>query len=233
MTNEMEEAGPALEAIGHEAGGDDRAVLALAAGIVAALVAGGVWAALVMATDREIGWLAWGVGALVGWVMSRVTTRRTRELALAAAVFAVIGLVAGRAFIFVASADSVTEEIAADDATLSGAVAWQLYESRELDAPTLAAVDAVQAAGDTLPDELWSRMQEQGAAKLATMSPEERLEVARAVAEGWMGHIGLVGGIRAQLSAFDLLWLFLAVGTAYGLMAPPKRAAQPEPADIA
>jgi hypothetical protein len=48
------------------ADGDDHTTLALAAGIVAALVAGGLWALLVQLTGYEIGYAAWGVGLLVG-----------------------------------------------------------------------------------------------------------------------------------------------------------------------
>src|SRR5688500_7513909 len=45
---------------------DGRTPLALIAGLVAALMGGGIWAALVFITNLEIGWVAWGVGGLVG-----------------------------------------------------------------------------------------------------------------------------------------------------------------------
>ena len=44
---------------------DDRTPLALAAGLVAALVGGLVWAGIVLFTNYEIGWVAWGIGGLV------------------------------------------------------------------------------------------------------------------------------------------------------------------------
>lgn len=200
---------------------DGRASLALALGLAAAIAAGGLWAALVMVTNLEIGYAAVGVGFLVGLAMSRTTAQRTAQLAYAAAAFAIVGLIAGRAFIFAASSGTIAEGFAADDEIMTSAVAWQMYAERTLDEATLLAVDSV-AEGDTLSDATWSAMLSQAEDALAPMSEEERAEVASTIAKGMMRSVGLAGGIRAQLTLFDLLWAFLAVGAAYRMLAPPR-----------
>ena len=199
---------------------DGRTPLALAAGLGAALIAGGIWAGLVFLTNMEIGYVAWGVGLLVGFAMSRMTAQRTQQLAYAAAAFAVVGLLAGKIFIHSGSANSVANEFAENEEVLRGAVAWQMYDAGELDAETTAAVEAVDAAGDTLSDALWADMLRQSDTRLAQMSADEKHEVALFVAQGALAQMGLVEGVKAQLSLFDLLWVFLAVGTAYRMMAP-------------
>jgi short subunit fatty acids transporter len=208
---------------------DGRMPLALAAGVVAALVAGALWAGLVFATNTEIGFVAWGVGLLVGYAMSRVTVARTRQLGYAAAACAVIGLLAGKAFIFAGSAGMIATDLADNDEAMAATVAWQLYVARELDEATLAGIDAADAAGDTLSDALWADMTQQATASLAGLTPAERHDVALAASKALLARIGMVNGIRSQLSLFDLLWLFLAVGTAFRMMAPPKEQHEPEP----
>ncbi len=206
---------------------DGRTPLALAAGLAAALVAGGIWAALVFVTNMEIGFVAWGVGLLVGLAMSRVTAERSQQLAYIAAALAILGLAAGKVFIVAGSSGMVARELEENEEMLRGAVAWQMYEERTLEAQTLEQVDAVQAAGDTLSDALWGEMLAQAGGRIAQMSPDEKHEVALVVADGALQGVGMLGGVLAQLSLYDLLWLFLAVGTAYRMLAPGKE--QPAP----
>jgi len=204
---------------------DGRTPLALAAGLAAALIAGGIWAGLVFLINMEIGYVAWGVGLLVGFAMSRMTSQRTQQLAYAAAAFAVIGLLAGKIFIHSGSASRIADELAENEEVLRGAVAWQMYEAGDLDAETAAAIDAVEAAGDTLSDALWADMLRQSDTRLAQLSDDEKHDIALFVANGALHQMGLIEGVKAQLSLFDLLWLFLAVGTAYRMMAPEDRPA--------
>jgi hypothetical protein len=207
---------------------DDRAPLALALGLVVALVAGGLWALIVFITNLEIGYAAWGVGLMVGIAMSRVTRARTQQLAYAAAGLALLGLLAGKVFIFAGSAGRVASEFAGNDDIMKTGVAWQLYAVRELDPATLEELDRTRAAGDTLSDAVWESMRAQASTKLAAMSAEERQAAARTMARGMISEMGVVAGVKAQLSLFDLLWAFLAVGTAYRMLAPASRQSVPE-----
>jgi hypothetical protein len=222
MSFEQHDAASHFSMSDHPNADDGNGPLALAAGLAAGLVAGGLWALLVRLTNYEIGYAAWGVGLLVGWAMTRVTQRRTPQLACAAAGFAIIGLVAGKAFIFASSGAAIAGDFVQDDELMASYVAWNMYENRELDAATLEELDATQAAGDTLSDRVWEAMRGQASARVAAMSPQERLDTAQRAADETLRGFGLLGGITAQLTFLDLLWLFLAVGTAYRMLAPAR-----------
>lgn len=208
---------------------DDNTTLAIAAGIVAALVAGGLWAMLVRITGYEIGYAAWGVGVLVGVAMSRVTVNRSRQLAVAAAGFALVGLTAGKVFIFLASTGALADELKSNDEWMAAAVAWTMYDERQLDTATMDEVAATIAAGDTLSDAVWLDMTTQAGRTLQAMSADERDAAARDAAAATLGRIGVVSGVVGQLTAFDLLWVLLAVGSAYRAMAA---AHEEEPAEL-
>lgn len=201
-----------------QAAGDDRTPLAIAAGLIAALLAGGAWAAIVLITNYEIGWAAWGIGALVGIAMARTTRNRSRGLAVAAATLALVGLVAGKAFVLTGSTGAVADQLMENPQYLQGAVAWQMYEAGELHPSTLDAIAATEAAGDTLSDAVWAEMLEQAGARLATLGEEERRALAELTAAGFVQRIGLIDGLVTQLTPFDLLWAFLALGTAFRFM---------------
>ena len=74
---------------------------ALAAGLVAAVVGGVVWGLIVKWTDYEVGFVAWGIGFLVGFAV--VTAARTRGLALqvVAVLCALLGILVGKYLSFV------------------------------------------------------------------------------------------------------------------------------------
>ena len=49
-----------------------RLLRATIAGGVAALIGGGVWAGIAIGINREIGWVAWGIGVLCGFAVSKL-----------------------------------------------------------------------------------------------------------------------------------------------------------------
>ncbi len=209
---------------------DDRTPLALAAGVVAALAGGVAWAAMVLLTDYEIGFVAWGIGALVGWAMARVTVNRSRSLALAAAALALVGLIAGKGLVTAGSQGAIADELTADEQFLAGAVAWQMYDAGQLEPGTMEAIRATEEAGDTLSDALWADMTAQADTRVDALSDADRRALAEEAAAGFISQLGLVDGIRAQLSGFDLLWMLLALGTAFQMM--DARKGVPEPVAV-
>ncbi|HRQ64087.1 MAG TPA: hypothetical protein PKZ76_04350 [Xanthomonadaceae bacterium] len=81
----------------------DHSVLlpALLGGLMAALLGGGAWAAIVVFTDYEIGFVAWGIGLLAGAaVIGFARGRRGVPLQIIAVVSGVLGIVAGKYFTF-------------------------------------------------------------------------------------------------------------------------------------
>lgn len=192
--------------------------LVLAAGLMAALVGGGIWAGIAVWFNLEIGWAAWGIGLLVGLAMSLMTERRGRRLALAAASLAVLGLFLGKAFAFSGSTGAITEEFRDNPEYMAGLVAWQMYEDGSLSPRTMEGLEATQMAGDTLSDALWATMVQEATTHMATLAPAELEALAASTAGNTVQSMGMLGGVLVQLSLWDALWLFLAVGTAYSIM---------------
>lgn len=71
-------------------------------GVLAAVVAGALWAIIVRLTDYEIGFMAWGLGLAVGvGVALFARGRRGRGLQIVAVLASVFGIVVAKYFIFV------------------------------------------------------------------------------------------------------------------------------------
>jgi len=69
----------------------------LAGALAAALVGGIIWGYVIIKTDYEVGFLAWGLGFIAGYaVLTLAGGRRSIELQLIASVGAVLGIVIGK-----------------------------------------------------------------------------------------------------------------------------------------
>ena len=201
---------------------DVRLPQTLAVGLLAALAGGAAWGVIVRFTHYEVGYMAWGIGLLVGVAMTRVTPHRSKTLGAAAASLAVLGLLFGKVFIFASSAGPIASNILESAESLEAAMARQMYVARELEPATLDSLDARFAAQDTLSDALWTQVRQQASARLQAMNDEEKASLARTAATQSLQEMGLVGGVMTQFSGFDLLWFFLAIGTAHRMMAQSK-----------
>lgn len=83
---------------------------ALLAGLVAAVVGGVVWGLIVKWTDYEVGFVAWGIGFLVG--LAVVTAARARGLVfqIVAVLCALLGILIGKYLSFVWALQELAEE---------------------------------------------------------------------------------------------------------------------------
>jgi hypothetical protein len=74
---------------------DDNLPLALIAGIVAAAVGAALWAIVTVASGWQIGWMAVGVGFLVGFSIRKLGKGSTVVFGIVGAILALAGCVAG------------------------------------------------------------------------------------------------------------------------------------------
>ncbi len=203
--------------------GDDRAIPALMAGAIAALIGGAVWAALVAFAHLEVGYVAWGIGLLVGVAMAAVTQNRGRGMAMLAAGLAALGLVAGKTMIVqFATEPALVEEIQADKEWLAQAAAYELHAKGALPADIQEQYDAL-ADDHTIPDALWYGMLEAGGAHLASLQPEERSRIAADYASYLLSGFDFTTLLAMQMSLWDLLWFGLAIATAWKIMARERQ----------
>jgi len=123
---------------------------AVVVGAIAAFLGGGVWAAVVILANLELGWAAWGIGALVGASMAKVTTARGQTIGLIAALLAAAGLIAGKTLtVTVGTRPGLAKDIRSDSLWIAEAAAYQLRSSKTFPAPVQSQLDQM-AESDTL-----------------------------------------------------------------------------------
>lgn len=85
-------------------------LLAVGAGLVAAIVGGVVWGLIVKWTDYEVGFVAWGIGFLVGIaVLAATRGARGPVFQVVAVVCALVGILVGKYLSFVWVLQEVAE----------------------------------------------------------------------------------------------------------------------------
>ena len=208
------------------AGADSSPLMpAIFAGLGAALVGAIVWTAIVGFTGYEVGYAAWALGGLVGFGMSHATRRRDTSAAVAAATLAVVGLLLARVFIgeFVLGSSGL-DEVLADEELMTQAATLDLQFTGGFPADLQARYDAV-AVDDTLSDAMWEEMLAAARIHLDTLPENDRVLLAEQFTGVALVQAGMLGRVTAQMGPFDLLWLFLAVSTAWGMMRPEEEVA--------
>ena len=96
-------------------------VRAVAAGLVAAIVGGVAWALIVKASDYEVGFVAWGIGFLVGTAVVFATRgAKSRRLQIVAVALALVGILIGKYLSFALVVQEDAESIGASIGLFSG-----------------------------------------------------------------------------------------------------------------
>jgi hypothetical protein len=192
---------------------------AIIAGALAALAGAGIWTAVVMISGGwEVGWVAWGIGALVGAVMSRMTPQRSVQIAVAAAVLSAAGLAIGKVATFRLAVPKIARDMLLENPVmLAQAFAMEMREGERFSAEVSVQLASLNPT-DTLSDAVAAQMLEEAETRMEGAPPAERERVAKVFANRILADTGLSSQFGATLSAFDLLWFFLAIATAFKLM---------------
>jgi hypothetical protein len=190
------------------------------AGAGAGVLGGAGWALIVALTDLEVGWVAWGIGGLIGFAMTRTTAQRSIQLATIAAVIAILSLLIGKVLIqqFV-TRPAFGRSLRESPQAVASAAAWRLREQESFPPELQARLDAL-AEADTLPDALWEEMVAAGQVHAATLTEADRAELATAYVESVQAQVTPWQQLRWGFSLWDLLWFGLAVSTAWGMLKP-------------
>ena len=191
---------------------------AMLVGLGAALVGGIGWTVLTAMTGYEVGYAAWALGGLVGFGMAHTTARRDSVAAGSAATLAIAGLLIARVLIgeFILGG-SALDEVLMDDELMTQAATLDLQFNEGFSKQVQLSYDAI-SDGDTISDALWVEMVSEGAQHLGTLTQDEREAMAAQFTGLAFAQAGLLRRVTAQMGPFDLLWAFLAVSTAWGMM---------------
>ncbi len=190
----------------------------LVVGGIAAALGGIAWAVIVILTHYEVGWVAWGVGGLVGFAMARATVARSRSLAVGAAVLAVAGLLLGKWLILeVDGPRQVAAEILAQERGAEQAAWILMAEAGTVPPELLAAVEATpedQPLAVETEHAIYAFVERE----VGPLDDAARDSIAHAFGELVMTRIPLREKVRASFSAWDGLWFLLAIITAARFM---------------
>lgn len=200
----------------------------IAAGAVGGLVGAAIWAGISYFANYEIGWIAWAIGAIVGFSVRVAAGEQNEGMAPGATAVSVsIGaIVLGKylaSFFLVANlmatnglADPTEEQMivrAADDI-----VRERQARGQTVVFPTGKDLDTAETQADYPPD-IW----QQANSKWQALSADERTQQIKTLASERNAAIRALqstvqsSAFYGSFSPFDLLWFGLAAATAYRL----------------
>lgn len=218
------------------------------AGFAAGAVGAAVWAAIVHFANAEIGYVAWGVGILVG-VAVAATGRNSTPAGIGAVLITILALVAGKyaaVELYVQGLQTEIEEAASEWSGLDEEVTAQDLQSflaHKLVAQREAAGETIEwpevAENETnlaafFPADIWAGAVEQ----LAEKSDEQRAALSNEfVVEAKIMTDDFVEadmkaireeGFMASFGAFDLIFFGLAIATAWGIASRDEESEEDE-----
>jgi hypothetical protein len=190
------------------------------AGILVGIPAAVVWALIAYLTGYEIGWVAWGVGALVGYAVAKSAHEPSASLGPTAAALAVGSLLLAKILILeFALPPILTAELLKNPDATTGMFVLDMTAHKSFSPDVQALLDQSEARPGSLSDEQQENLRQQmGAEVVARVSSASRAEkerVARAGTARILKEMGFFGALKDLFSAIDLLWIFLAVSSAF------------------
>lgn len=193
-------------------------------GGVAGIVGAAIWAAIVHYTNYEVGYVAWGVGAAVGYGVRKMAGQEEGVApGVVAAVIAVLALVARKYAVAMAAVQGnmpdVAQFVTPQSMVVSNAEQICLERSlkgQKLQFPPGKNAENAEKQSD-FPADVWKEADERWS-KLDPAAQQQQLEAKRTLINQQMQ--ALKGGLQDKLfekslGLFDILWLVLAVGSAF------------------
>ncbi len=197
-------------------------------GLIGGAIGAAIWAAIAHFTNRELGIVAWGVGVLVGMGTAMFAGNSVSPLTGAAAALIALGSIAGGKFAVVhAIAGKVKSDIHAkvvigEDQAIVG-IADQLAEEAETAGKKLEwpkGMNREEASQQQdFPPALWTDAK----ARWTAMPAADQESYKKALADHVHASVDHAvdqaesEAFMSSFTLFDILWAFLAVGTAFKL----------------
>ena len=198
------------------------------AGSIGGAIGAAAWGTISYFANAEVGYVAWGIGFIVGFFVRVAAGESETGLApgLTAAIVAIAAVLGGK---YAAVHMLISKELAAGEMVnitpneMIVERADEIVKQREAKGqkvvfPGGKTVDEATEQADYPPD-VWN----EAAAQWNKLPPDEQQKKLEATKQHQLEMLKALGGaVRQQaflgsFSLFDLLWFFLAAGTAYKL----------------
>lgn len=194
------------------------AVMGLVLGIVAAVIGGAIWAGIVTLTGYEVGYVAWGVGLIVGVAVAAGAKEPGVVNGVTAAGLAVGGLLLGKLLIFqLAMPGLVAKEFNEDPQIHSVVAEMQVAKDPNLDPDFKAWYDNEDPTAYTEEQDAayYAKLDQLINERSAQMSEAERDAAVKEFAGMTLASLPIEERMNIAFSGWDLLWFGLAVLTAF------------------
>jgi len=171
----------------------------------------------------EIGWVAWGIGALVGGSVIIMTDERSSRLAIIAVILAVGSIFMGKLiYVNYGLTDIIKQEIKNTPEALSDLLIMEMIQTNEIDKDYLEwirknGLDNQEALKkeDKKTQELIKKEKAKFDEKLAKLTPEEKEHLYQTGTNQVIASISYMDRIKATTSFWDILWILLAISSAW------------------
>jgi len=204
------------------AGFAGKTMYAVIGGAVVACVAGGIWGGIAIGTGYEIGWVAWGIGALVGFAVAAMAQRQDSDIGIAAVGLSILGLVVGKAIIvqWMLSPAYILSEFDLEDPVDFA----ELYVDEMVDEGLLKPSLQKRAEEDLSDgyfddEELGVAVMAATMEQVATMSESERDDYAQRRTDKFVeeeyGDKSFTMLLKMSIEPIDALWILLCVSSAW------------------
>lgn len=194
------------------------AVMGLVFGVVAAILGGVVWAGIVTGTGYEVGYVAWGVGLIVGLAVAAGSPSPGVGHGLTAAGLAAAGLLLGKVLIYSwAMPGLVAKEFSNDPEMSAAAIEVMVARDPSLDPELKAWYDNQDPAAYTEEqDNVYiAKLNELITTRAAQMSEDEHKAAVKDFANLTLAALPMETRMSIAFSPWDLLWFGLALFTAF------------------
>ena len=209
---------------------------ALAGGVIAGSIGALVWAGIAYFTGYEVGWVAWGVGGLVGFgVVLGSSGNRSRTAGIIAVVITVMALMAAKyttVQLVLADGSEITEALVSglqDDELVVSYIADDVvveFMSDDIPVHWPVGVDPSQATTQVeYPADVWTIAQSRWDGMVLTEREEYRSSLEEMVTanlalaldelRGELAQVGFIG----SFGFLDIIFFGLAIATAYKVAA--------------
>lgn len=183
-----------------------------------------IWYFLIVVTNTEWGYVAWGVGGLAGWCAKTIGKGESAAMGLAAAIAALVAIVGGE---YLATRHLMNVEI--DKALKEAYQEHVTYAKEAVQAKTDDQIKAFLAKQDGLgdgaqasigPEDIKDFKKELPELQKAANGQLSRTEYEKESRKIYEAIFSFTFVLKQSVSLFTLLWIFLGVGTAYKLAGP-------------